>query len=437
MRQRFPFAAVLPLLLLTVVTARAQRRCATGAYDSLLRAQYPDWARSRAALETLLQQPAPGGNFRTQADETVYLPVVVHVVHHELNGAIGVGGNISDAQIESQIEVLNEDYRRKPETLGFNRDPVGADANIEFFLATCDPDGEPTNGITRTYDSQREFDPLSRDLTRLKSLSYWPSDQYLNIWVTSLSNNYIGFAQFPDLSGLPGLGPTDGPAATDGVVIAHPKFGRQTGSVVANPSSRLYINGRTTTHEVGHWLGLKHTWNDLFCGDDYCNDTPPAEDGNQSTDNTCAAVYSTCNGVRTRNMIENYMDYSPDLCMNIFTQDQKTRMRRVLEVSSRRQQWDQPACNALPPTERLVTRVYPNPLDGEDFIRVEVRLKGKQRVTLQVFDAVGRRAASQEYAATFSRVLTFPHHLLTPGVYFAVVTTDGGEKAVSRLVVVR
>lgn len=418
----------------------AQRQCATTAYDLLLQRRHPGWAQSRAKLETLIQQKqVDWQHFRLEEEETIRIPVVVHVVHHDLRnmnnpGAAG-SGNISDAQIQSQIEVLNEDYRRKPGTNGFNDNPVGADVNIEFYLATRDPDGHPSNGITRTYDTTQAFDVFNDD-ERLKSLVDWPSNRYLNIWVTSVASPYIGYTQFPDGSGLAGLDETYGTDKTDGTVISHRVFGRRIGT--ANSSSSVYRDGRTTTHEIGHWLGLLHTWGDYVCGDDHCGDTPPTRDSNQTRDESCEAVYSTCSGTRTRNMIENYLDYSPDICMNIFTKDQKVRMRKVLEVSPRRAQLVQYS-RTLPESEQLVVKIYPNPVkdDAKDVTNVEVLLKGSQAVTIRVYDAAGRTLVTQDYPPNSSESLGFSNVGLHTGLYYVMVTTSSGEKAVKRLAVIR
>ena len=115
----------------------------------------------------------------------------------------------------------------------------------------------------------------------------------------------------------------------DGVIIDFRNFGTCCGTL-----SQTYNLGRTTTHEVGHWLGLLHTTADEACGNDFCDDTPQIESLNLNT--TCVPINSNCSGVQRANMIENYMDYSPDRCMNIFTNDQKTRSRLALDLSLKR-----------------------------------------------------------------------------------------------------
>lgn len=256
----------------------------------------------------------------------IIIPVVVHIIHNNPNGSIG-GYNISTAQIESQIKVINEDFRRKKGTFGYNTDTVGADIEIEFQLAKVDPNCNPTDGITRTYTSQKSFNPYSDEI---KAVIYWPSNEYLNIWVGNLEDNTLGIAQFPSNSGLVGLDSDEGNLETDGVVVNYKSFGVRK----ATSTKDIYNYGRTTTHEIGHWLGLLHTWGDTECGNDYCNDTPQAKDGNLVSD--CRNQTANCFGTSNKVMIENYMDYSPDICMNIFTKDQKTRMRQAMTHSPSR-----------------------------------------------------------------------------------------------------
>lgn len=257
------------------------------------------------------------------------IPVVVHVVH---NGqAVGEGPNISQAQVESQIDVLNEDFRRISGTNGF--DSNGVDTQIEFYLTTVDQEGNLLEelGIHR-YNGGRIIWPTGFSTSvddQLKPATIWDPSRFFNIWTVNfggfIGRNLLGYAQFPSNSGLPGLKTDEGLAETDGVVIGYKYFGRGNFPDLND----TYNLGRTCTHEVGHWLGLRHIWGDGDCSvDDYCADTPSSNEPNYS----CSSN-SSCG---TLDMIENYMDYTEDQCMSLFTQDQKDRMIEVLENSPRR-----------------------------------------------------------------------------------------------------
>lgn len=262
---------------------------------------------------------------RTQAERRV-IPVVVHVLH---NGTPeGVGNNIPFSQIESQIRILNEDFRRlnadttltPAEFLG-----VVADANVEFVLAKQDPNGLPTNGVVRVQGPKTIYNPNSpSDVELIGQTSLWAPEDYLNIWVVTLVSPFIGYASFP-VSDLPGLNFPPNSRETDGVTIDYRYFGQGDNAVSGS-------RGRTTTHEVGHFFGLRHIWGDGDCSeDDFVLDTPLQSGSNNAcrTDNPRIS----CN---TRDLVENYMDYTPDACMNNFTFGQVERIDVVLAESPRR-----------------------------------------------------------------------------------------------------
>ncbi len=266
------------------------------------------------------------------------IPIVVHVVH---NGEpVGSGANISRSQVESQIAVLNEDFRRLAGSNGENPDGLGQDTLIEFFLAEQGPGGEELEepGIDR-IDGGRESwpkGPIRNPIDDLiKPNTIWPPEEYFNIWVVNfggfIGRNLLGYAQFPSESGLPGLNEDEGSAFTDGIVVGYKYFG----SSQKGNFPELYAPfdlGRTTTHEVGHWLGLRHIWGDGDCTvDDFCADTPVASEPSYG----CPSSKSSCG---SPDMFENYMDYTDDACMNIFTTDQVERMHTVLRNSPRRRE---------------------------------------------------------------------------------------------------
>jgi hypothetical protein len=415
----------------TTSLAQIDPRCLTPQYDAMLKSKHPSLHLHKDKLNELIaeaqRKSINTAHLRSSATEaTIIIPVVVHVVHNTKSGVIGGANNanISDAQIQSQIDVLNEDYRRKEGSKGFNSNPVSADVNIEFHLATLDPNGNPTNGITRTYTDQTAFD-INSDDEKLKAISYWPTNRYMNIWVTTLKNKYLGYAQFPDVNNVPGLARIGGLEKTDGVVINHTNFGRRTGTVVSN----VYGDGRTTTHEVAHWLGLLHTWGDVDCGDDFCEDTPAATGPNNTV--TCNEMFSSCTGNESRNMIENFLDYSPDLCMNVFTQNQKERILRVLEVSPRRAELVMRSGEAFrsAPTGDLI--IGPNPT--KNFAKITVNYKDLSGLKLEVINVMGALMASATYT-TSGNTIMLDMRSVPNGLYFIRVSVGQETQTVKLLV---
>ncbi|GAB3996570.1 hypothetical protein GCM10028807_39480 [Spirosoma daeguense] len=406
-------------------------RCATSVREQILQQRDPNRLRLINKLNRQLQELEDRSpSLRQQAIDTVYrIPIVVHVVHNNASGSTGGSNNsnISDEQIRSQIQVLNEDYRRKPGTNGYNTSPIGADAGIEFFLATTDPNGKASTGITRHYYPNKTSFNVFTDDRLLSQIAYWPSDRYLNIWVTTVES-YLGFTQFPvaadTLNGL--IAPGDANEFTDGSIIDYRYFGKQIGTV----TSSLYALGRTTTHEIGHWLGLFHPNGDGICGDDFVVDTPPTESLNQTR--FCNDIFSNCTGRPVRSLIENYLMYSPDVCMNMFTAGQVARMRRVLMLSPPRARLIKSVSAPLAETEALTINVYPNPAVSDPTI--DVQLKGYQSFMIDLLDLNGRYLRSSSYTDSPSTRVSLSVNGLTKGVYIVRVKTDN-EVTSKRLLV--
>ena len=307
------------LILLFSTNLFAQERCGTTQHLHDLQAQFPEITEKRAKLEKDIQKWI-SENPNHQQKSIITIPVVVHVVYNTSQQ------NISDAQIQSQIDVLNADYRRTNVDAMMTPSvwtSIAADCEIEFCLATTDPNGNSTNGITRTQTSNTSFSLQSNDVKSSSAggKDAWPNADYLNMWVCNLSGGILGYATPP--SGWGGV------SQNDGVVIGYRYFG------TIGTAQSPYNKGRTATHEVGHWLNLDHVWGSGFgsCGNDNVSDTPTQEESNYG----CPSFPHNANSCGTSNangdMFMNYMDYTNDGCMNMFTQGQKTRMIAAINQS--------------------------------------------------------------------------------------------------------
>ena len=291
---------------------RNERHLADPAYQHVqqqLQRQYEIWLNNGRNLEKR-------GGVRT-------IPVVVHLIQSSSTVVI------TDARVQTQIDVMNEDYRRMNSDTNNLRTvftPFAIDTEIEFCLATIDPVGCPTTGINRVIDANLSTNHERTQEAALKGLIQWDPTRYLNIWVPeTMGNQLIGYSTFP-----PGLATAP---ELDGVVIGGPFFGRGAGVPFGD-----YNLGRTGTHEVGHWLGLEHPWLSGCTGltpatcataGDYICDTPP-----QAMDHlgNCPVNQNTCSeSPNYPDIVENFMQWTKDSCMNMFTQGQRDRMNFFLD----------------------------------------------------------------------------------------------------------
>lgn len=279
----------------------AQRTCAShDKYVEMMGGAKFSEMRTRIEQQTQRWESQPVEQRSNQANTVVTIPVVFHVVY--ANGT----QNISDAQIMSQLQILNDDFRRLNSDAD-NTWSQAADSEVEFCLATNDPQGNPTDGILRVSTTVSSFG--TSDNVKFSSSGgsdAWPAGSYLNFWVCNVGGGILGYAQFPG-----------GSAATDGVVCDY----RYVGDM--GTATAPFNLGRTATHEVGHWLNLYHIWGDGNCNqDDQVSDTPNSDAANFG----CATGHQSCSST---DMVQNYMDYSDDACMNLFTSGQKTRMQAL------------------------------------------------------------------------------------------------------------
>ncbi len=241
----------------------------------------------------------------------ITIPVVVHVVYKTATQ------NISDAMIQSQIDVLNADFRElNADRINVPNAFKGRVGNFElnFCLAKRTPNNTPTTGIERRLTNRDNFVDDDVKFNATGGLDSWDATKYLNIWVCNLGYGYLGFAYYPGA-----------PNEIDGVVCLYSAFGYNSPLVP-------YHLGRTTTHEVGHWLNLRHVWGDDDCGDDLVGDTPTQETYNFG----CPTFpHITCGNKPTGDMFMNFMDYVDDPCMIMFSNGQKGRAQATIRVSRR------------------------------------------------------------------------------------------------------
>jgi hypothetical protein len=303
---------ILAVILASVGLSNAQRACGTMEHHAMMIAQDPSFQHNLENIEEHTRQTIQNNGARI----LVNIPVVFHVVYNT------AAQNISDALLNAQLAQLNQDFRK------LNTDNsltpslfagVAADMEINFCLAQQTPTGAATTGIIRKSTTTTAFstnDNMKRNANG--GSDAWDATKYLNVWVCNMSGGILGYAQFPG-----------GAVATDGVVLQFNTVGSRT-----TPGSGAPYNlGRTATHEVGHWLNLRHIWGDATCGSDLVSDTPT-----HRTSNAGCPTYpktNTCAGGGTE-MTMNYMDYTDDACMYMFSAGQKARAQALFATGGSR-----------------------------------------------------------------------------------------------------
>ncbi len=285
--------------------------------------QFEDWIAPLVQQYKAQQASRIANNVESAQMQVYTIPIIFHVV----SGTQGDAPDLDAQYVNAQIEQLNLDFSNQAGGATGYWSSVAADAQIVFVPAQVDPNGNPLAepGINRVYGYPGQLSTADFDNT-IKPATIWDRTLYANCWTGNLGGGLLGYAQFPDSSGLPGMPASGGSANTDGVVCLYTSIGS-----VANPhpNGGVYAAGRTLTHEIGHWIGLRHIWGDGNCSvDDFCNDTPN-QNGSSSG---CPNTNDTCIG-GDRDMVENFMDYSFDTCMNLFTADQVARMAVVMQNS--------------------------------------------------------------------------------------------------------
>lgn len=416
-------------------------KCATVNYMNYRESIQPGYIQ---ATKDAFNQSNSKTNYSAKSDETYVIPVVVHVVYNTPNQ------NLPDSVILDQIRVLNEDYNRmNADSVNLRSEflPYAGKANIQFKLAEFDPQGNPTNGITRTQTSTTSFmdmmGMLSGDMSSMEKVKStanggidpWNQSRYLNIWVCNMAVNLMGM-EMPMLLGYatPPANLPNWPAGStanmsDGVVIQYQVFGSNNPNPFDMGLGTPYnVKGRTATHEVGHYLGLRHVWGDGDCSqDDGIADTPNAADqSQQDCDNTKNTCTDNIGGVDLPDMIENFMDYSAEDCQNTFTAQQVDLMRSVLEDHRFDLINNNPALS-ITKVDMLNASMYPNPANGSVTITTDKHISG----TIVVIDLNGKEVLSQNVNGVES---TLNITSLSNGVYQVVIVGANGASNTLKLV---
>ncbi len=402
---------LLGILLLAFSLIFAQRECVTQQYVAGL-VTNATIAKSMADVESFILTSS--NNIRssvangTGSNQVIRVPVVVHVLYNAPHL------NISDEQIKSQLNAMNRDFgRQNSDTINTPArfKSVAASVQIEFILATADPKGRPTNGIVRKQTTTTEWNMDDKiKFSASGGDDAWDSRYYLNIWVGKM-RSLLGYSSAPG-----------GPADKDGLVISAPAFGTQN---VSPP----YNMGRTVVHEAGHWMGLKHIWGDTYCGDDLVGDTP--KQGGFTSG--CPTTFrSSCDNSTMGDMYMNYMDFTSDACMNLFTQGQAERMMTLFQAGGPRnsfliskglnEPWLEEALVAeILPANNTLT-IYPNPAINELTINFanDDNWIGKEMRLVSINGSV-----LQKIIIT-SNLQKVNISMLQPGMY--VLQAENGEK---------
>ncbi len=353
-----------------------------------------------------------------QQREVITIPVVVHVVWNEAEE------NISDLQIESQIDATNADFRKLNANLSKIPDEFldhAVDIEIEFCLATVDPFGNATNGITRTQTDFQNIATLYAPGNELRIFNDdlggkngWSPEKYLNIWVGSTGGFPLGYACMPGTC----------PSWEDGVIIDPLVFG-----TTCNTKAPFNL-GRTTTHEIGHFFNLYHIWgsaSDECQEDDLVDDTPF-----QNGPHFGCPIYPT-SSCGSNDMFVNYMDYSDDECLAMFTEGQKLRMLAALN-GPRSGLLTSNGCGLITPSPRSLNNnsvlIFPNPVIN--CLHIDLDLDNQTPILISLYNAMGQRVLSS--VNTPDDVRSVDVTSLVPGVYF--VNFELGNQSITKRIVV-
>lgn len=405
--------AAFALFSLCVNTLHAQQpvRCASEDYKQQKLAQDPSLQAAIDAEEQAAAQFAIDHPNGYQTRSTITIPVIWHIVYANSTQ------NISSARIQAQMDVLNKDYRK------LNTDtnlipaiwkPIAADCEINFCLASRTPSGAWTDGIERhstTVSSWGTNDNMKH--TSSGGADIWDKTKYLNIWVCNLSNGILGYSTFPP-----------GNASEDGVVLSYQYVG-------TTGASAPYNKGRTATHEIGHWLNMRHIWADdgTSCSQsDGVNDTP-----NQGGENYGTPTFphtDACSPNSPGVMFMNYMDYTDDRAMFMFTAGQKTRMWATLNGSRLSLQTSNGCVAPLGIAQSTLQGVFsiaPSPTTGA--FTLNFGNGSPQQFDVVIYNILGEQVYFQHYDALNEAELHLNLQGNPSGIYLVEVISSEGRTA--------
>ena len=398
--------------LFSIGKLSAQRACTSSEYQQRQLNNNPGLTQKMKEIEQFTQRygleiASSVVNAGANHVQVFKIPVVIHILYHRQDE------NINDEQVKSQIAAINRDFRKR------NTDTantpaafksIAADCEIEFELARVDAKGRYTTGILHKYSpiTTWEMDDKIKFSSEMGD-DAWDSKSYLNIWVGNV-RGLLGY------SSLPGDA-----QEKDGVVISNSAMG-----TFNTPAP--YNLGRTMVHEVGHWLGLKHLWGDADCGDDLVDDTP-----RQSgfTSGCPSGVRISCGNSPNGDMYMNYMDFTNDACMNMFTNGQKQRMRAMFAPGGFRysilfsKAFGEPTVDEIVLPEAapqwLQVKIFPNPVTSQLTLNLayDPRWIGKEFIITNMMGQVEIRNTIS------SKVQKIDVSRLKPGVYFIAADREG------------
>ena len=413
------FTLCICCLLLNGLTAFSQNNKCGTMNNFFQLSQNSQYLNSYKEAEKKAKEWKDANQQKSKAGNVIYIPVVFHCIYKNTNDVT----YLHDSIFDRQIAVLNETFSLTNQNFSTTRsifDSIAVDTEIRFCLAGQDTLGNSTNGIMRYQSNQNWLSSVANDAIKT-AYPPWNPNKYLNVWTCDMSlfgiPVVLGYAAFPG-----------GPPSKDGVVLQAEFVGYQNNGTENNL-------GRTMVHEVGHWLGLRHIWGDgqnssSPCDStDYVDDTPHASDASQTdcdtTKNTCSneSSYWSQLGIDPPDMVENYMDYSKDGCMTMFTKGQKDRMWSFLNTIRSGLLNNPASCNLVGTYQEQYdfneVVLFPNPTNR--FLEIQLTGAFNNLMTMEIFDTQGR---SVHKIQTLEHNLSIDLNAFQSGIYTLKISHD-------------